>query len=108
MKNDDRLQLPISKKLKKDLQKKFEHYGFSSFNEAIRVFLHNLAYSNQSPMLSMMNDDANEIYIDPYVEIADEKTEKAIAEAYASHKRGESIKVDLNDKDWFEKLVGEN
>lgn len=82
MKNDDRLQIPINKKLKKDLQKKCESIGFSSFNEAIRVILHNFTYSN-NPLL---NDHNQEIYINPYVEQADKKTEKAIAEAYKDFK----------------------
>jgi len=71
MKNDDRLQIPINKKLKKDLKKKFESCGFSSMNEGLRVFLHSLAYSNINAMQIFNNDQG--IYIDPYVEIADEE-----------------------------------
>ena len=108
MKNDDRLQLPISKKLKKDLKKKFESCGFSSMNEGLRVFLHSLVYSSNNTAQIFNANNNQEVYIDPYVETVDEATEKAIGEAYEAHKRGESTLIDMDKKDWFEKLLGED
>lgn len=106
MKNDDRLQIPINKKLKKDFKTKCESYGFSSINEALRVLVHNFTYENLSPLNLLQRGQKNkDFYIDPYVEIADEETEKAIGEAYAAHKRGEFITINPNEKINIDKLL---
>ncbi len=103
MNNNDKLQIPINSKLKKDFKKKCEAMGFSSLNEALRVMLHNFTYSGVT--LQLIDKINSEHYIAPYVEKMDEATEKRIKESYQAYENNECSELNLNDKNWFKKLT---
>lgn len=103
MNNNDKLQIPINSKLKKDFKKKCESMGFSSLNEALRVMLHNFTYSTVT--LQLMDQTRAEHYIAPYVETMDEATERRVQESYKAYENDECAELDLKDKNWFRKLT---
>lgn len=103
MNNNDKLQIPINSKLKRDFKKKCESMGFSSLNEALRVMLHNFTYS--SVTLQLMDKTKPEHYIAPYIEVMDEATEKRVQESYKAYENNECAELDLKDKNWFKKLT---
>lgn len=101
MRNNDKLQVPLDKKLKQDFKKKCESMGFSSVNEAMRVLVHNFTYSNM--ILQLMNQSTP--HIDSYVEILDDNTANNLTQSYEDIKKGDVSAINLKDPQWFEKLI---
>lgn len=102
MPNNDKLQLPVSHKLKQDFKKKSESMGFSSINEALRVLVHNFTY-NQNITLQLMNLGVKNVA--PSVEYLDEETESRLDEAYKAIKKGETKAIDVTDKNWLQNML---
>ena len=87
MKKETKLQIPISIKFKKALEKRSEELGFSSANELVRVITHTFISGNLA--LGIMNPSKPE-----YIEILDEATEKRLGKSLADYKAGRYTTID--------------
>jgi len=89
MSKEAKLQIPISTKLKSDLESKADEIGLSSVNELARLILTYFINSN-------LNISFSSLLKDEYYEIADEELEKAIKEGIEEHKQGKTRTLDFS------------
>ncbi len=96
MEKDTKLQVPISQKLKKTLEKRSLELGFSSVNETVRVLLQNFAKGDINIGIIQKNIQY------PMIDI---ESEKRMAESYEDYKKGRYTKVNkTNLKEWLDSL----
>jgi hypothetical protein len=95
-----KLQIPISLKLKKELEKKSDELGFSSVNEMARVFLHNLIKGKF--FLQFASSD------DQKIPMLNEESEKRILQSYKDFANGDYEVIDSSKpnavKNWLKNV----
>ena len=96
MATQTRLQIPISLDLKELLKKRIHALGFTSLNEAIRVYLSQLAHGGVTIAVTQLP-----------VEIVDEETEKGIGESLDDYAHGRYITVNPFDKEALKKALNQ-
>lgn len=106
MKKETKLQIPMSIKLKKSLEKKSEEAGFSSANELMRLMAHNFVQGNLT--LEFMNTRQPK---SEYIEMLDEETERRVAESLDDYRAGRYETIDMSKpnamKNWLKNLEKE-
>jgi len=96
MEKNTKLQIPISQKLKKTLEKRSSELGFSSVNETVRVLLQNFAVGN----INIGITQGSTHY--PLINL---ETEKRISESYDDIKKGHYTKINKTTlKNWLDSL----
>lgn len=93
-KSETKLQIPLSKKLKKDLDKKCEDMGFYSSNDVVRFMIQNFVSGQWQ--INMNLPGSHQFMDQEYVEELSEEAEESLGRALEDIKAGRTYKLDLN------------
>ncbi len=93
-KSETKLQIPLSKKLKKDLDKKCESMGFYSSNDVVRFMIQNFVSGQWG--INMNQPGAYQFTDQEYVEELTGEAEESFGRALEDVKHGRTYKLDMN------------
>ncbi len=105
-KSETKLQIPLTKKLKKDLDKRCESLGFYSSNDVVRFMIQNFVDGHWN---INMNLSASHQFTDQeYVEQLSGEAEESLGRALEDFKHGRTYKLDPTDPESLARLLSDD